>query len=42
MSFPGVVEHFSGGDDERGEQVDGAVALVVVSHGAGPAQLEWY
>ena len=30
-------EHLAGGHVHRGEQVDGAVALVVVGHRAGPA-----
>jgi hypothetical protein len=32
-----VGDHLAGGDVHRGEQVDGAVAFVVVGHRGGPA-----
>ena len=35
----GVVEHLAGGDVQRGEQIGGAVALVVMGHRPGPARL---
>ena len=34
----GLAQHLAGGNVERGEEVHGAVALVVVGEGAGPAR----
>lgn len=32
MASPGVMEHLAGSDVQRGEQIDGAIALVVMRH----------
>ena len=39
VALAGVVQDLAGADVHRGEQVDGAVALVVMGHRPGPARL---
>ena len=41
VAAAGLVQDLAGGDVEGGEQVQGAVALVVVGHCLGPAPLHW-
>lgn len=40
VTLAGLVQHLAGSDVHRREQDDGAVALVVMGHRAGPARLE--
>lgn len=39
VAFAGVVEHLGGGHVQRREQLHGAVPLVAMGHGPGPARL---